>query len=92
MYFIFIRSFILPIGITKISLTNAKTVQIAVTHRAFPTISWIYIEKYVSVHNHHHSIKRASDREIDLIFIGINCLVFDNVFLIFFSIVSLFYN
>ena len=68
----------------KISLTNANIAPIAVTHRAFPIISWIYIEKYVSVHNHRPIIKRAKDNEIDLIFTGIN---FGNIF---FSIVSLF--
>ena len=72
------------------SLTNAKIVQIAVTHRAFHTISWTYMEKYVSVHNHHPIIKSANEREIDLIFTGIIHLLFDNHFLIFFSIVTSF--
>jgi hypothetical protein len=71
----------------KRSLTNARIVQIAVTHHAFPTISWIYIEKYVSVPNHRPIIKSANDKEIDLIFTGIR---FGNFFLIFFSIVPLF--
>lgn len=89
-YFIFKRSFILHIGIVKINLTNANIHQIIVTHHALPTISLIYIEKYVSVHNHRHIIKSANDKEIHLIFTGIKFFVFDNVFLIFFSIVPLF--
>jgi len=74
-------------GITKRSFTTANIVQIAVTHRALPTISLIYIEKYVSVPNHRPIIKRAKDREIDLIFKGI---IFGNDFFIFFRIVPLF--
>ena len=62
-------------------------VQIAVTHRALPTISLMYIEKYVSVHNHRHIIKSAKDKEIDLIFNG---TTFGSVFFIFFSIFPLF--
>ena len=86
-YFTFTRSFILHIGIVKISLTKANTAQITVTHRALPTISLIYIEKYVSVPNHRPIIKRAKDREIDLIFKGI---ILGNDFFIFFRIVPLF--
>ena len=86
-YFTFTRSFILHIGITNNSLITANIVQIAVTHRALPTISLIYIEKYVSVQSHHPIIKRAKDNEIDLIFTG---MIFGNVFLIFFSIITLF--
>jgi predicted MPP superfamily phosphohydrolase len=71
----------------KISLTNANIAQITVTHHALQTISWMYIEKYVSVHNHRPIIKRARDREIDLIFTGI---IFGNIFLNFFRIVPLF--
>jgi hypothetical protein len=71
----------------KISLTNANTAQMTVTHHALPTVSLIKIEKKVSVHNHRHIIKRANDKEIDLIFTGI---IFGNDFLIFFSIVPLF--
>ena len=89
-YFTFTRSFILHIGITNRSFINANTAQIAVTHHAFPIISLIYIEKYVSVPNHHHIIKSANDREIDLIFTGMIHFVFDNVFLIFFNIVTSF--
>ena len=44
-YFTFKRSFILHIGMVKISLTNANTAQITVTHRALPIISLMYIEK-----------------------------------------------
>ena len=40
-YLVFTWSFILQIGIVKISLTNANTAPIAVTHHAFPTISLI---------------------------------------------------
>ncbi len=76
-----IRSFILPVGITKISLTATKIVQITETHQVLPIISLIYIEEYVSFHNHHHNIKRAKEREIDLILIGIIFFIFDNVFL-----------
>ena len=86
-YFVFTWSFILHMGIVKISLTNANTAQITVTHRALPIISLIYIEKYVSVPNHRPIIKRAKDKEIDLIFSGIS---FGNMFLNFFSIVTSF--
>jgi hypothetical protein len=74
----------------KRSLTKANTAQITVTHHVFHTISWTYIEKYVSVHNHRPIIKSANDKDIDLIFTGIKLFVFNNVFLIFFSIIPLF--
>ncbi len=86
-YFTFKRSFILHIGIVKRSLTNAKTAQITVTHHALPTISLIYIEKYVSVPNHRPIIKRAKDKEIDLIFKGI---ILGNDFFILFRIITTF--
>jgi hypothetical protein len=66
------------------SLTNANTAQIAVTHHALPTVSWTYIEKNVSVHNHRPIIKSTKDRDIDLIFKG---TIFGKIFLIFFSII-----
>jgi hypothetical protein len=86
-YFVFTWSFILQIGIVNNSFTNANTAQIAVTHHALPTVSWTYIEKNVSVHNPRPIIKRAKDKEIDLIFNGIT---FGNICLIFFRIIPLF--
>jgi len=71
----------------KRSLTNAKIAQITVTPQALHTVSLIYIEKNVSVHNHRPIIKSAKDNEIDLIFTGI---IFGNTFLRFFRIVTLF--
>ena len=77
-------SFILPIGITKMSLTAAKMAQMIATHRSLPIISLTYIEKYVSVQSHRHNIKTATDTEIGLIFIGIK------FFIVFFIIFPLF--
>ena len=87
-YFTFIRSFILPIGRTKMSLTIAKIVQIIVTPRALPTISFTYIEKYVSVHNHRHIINNTKDQDIDLIFTGTISLKFLSIHFSFFSMFS----
>ena len=80
------RSFILPVGITKISLTTTKMVQITETHKVLPIISFMYIEEYVSFHNHRPNIKTAKDIEIGLIFMGIVSFIFNNVFFIFLDI------
>ena len=89
-YFTFTLSFILQIGTTKRSLTNANKVQIAVTPRALPIISLMYMEKYVSVHSHHQSIKSVNDNEILLIFNGIVFFISFAIFFIFFCIDSSF--
>ena len=82
-YFVFTRSFILHIGIVNSNLTNANTAQITVTHRALHTVSFTKMEKNVSVPNHRPIIKRANEKEISLIFVGI-------IFLILSSIIHLF--
>jgi hypothetical protein len=86
MYFILTWSFILQIGIVKNNFTAANNAHISVTHQALPTTSFTYIEKYVSVHNHHQSINNVNDNDIVLIFTGTNSPTLDNVFLILFNI------
>jgi len=72
----------------KNNFTQANNAQIIVTHRALPIISLTYIEKYVSVHNHHQSINKANENDINLIFTGIILPTLDNVLLILFNITS----
>ena len=67
---------------------SPKIVPIIVTPRALPTISFTYIEKYVSVHNHRHIINKIRDKDIDLIFTGIISLTFLNFHFSFFNIFS----
>ena len=70
----------------KNNFTAANNAPITVTHQALPIISLTYMEKYVSVHNHHQSINKAKEKDINLIFPGIIPHKFDNNFLILFNI------